>query len=345
MSRPVSQIIEHPHNKVTRLIEQLERINGYPSHDVRLTAENIQKTRAKIVELGLDPDDTTGEELYEALKTKFLDDSRKFDEHFGVHGLSFDEKASKAIVLVSRNANLPDNWVLKTSAVKNLLRQHPPKRTMKQLNYRSLDSFLKRENLAEIYLAAEILESGNWNKKQRQLVSALDSTAFERRPMVLLALSSHKWGLINGDYEVYSNDYGVLALLPSQELKQTSLLHLVVSLLDELSEFQPLELSQLASSLSPAAAWWADSDALVANKEGEPISFNLKDVADNYNQQLTYGERSNHKGQKSFWQNLLNKYENQLQIEEDKAPHFEEALKSVGGIGQKQPAFEFVEDF
>jgi hypothetical protein len=345
MSKPISQILNHPERAVAKAIAKLEDKNGYPSHDVRLTAENIQKVRSKLAELNLDPDDTTGEELYQALMVRFQEDSRRFDEHFGMHAHGFDEKSSKAFELVSKNADLPERWVMKASWAKSLLRQHPPKRVMKQLHYRSIDSMLKRENLAEIYLGIEFIESPTWNKAHFKLASSLESTAFERRPVILASLASDKWGLTDGEPKgAYSNDYGVLGVLPTNKLSQISLLSLVVMLIDELSSFGQIKLSEIAAKLSPAAAWWSETDCLMANLAGEPVSLNLKDVADCHVSSASYKDRISQAGQKSFWRELLSRYENQIGIDEDNLPRFEDTIKNIGGVLTNQPAFEYVED-
>jgi hypothetical protein len=42
-------------------------------------------------------------------------------------------------------------YSLKRNVAKELLRSHPPRRLMKQLSFRSVDSMLKRENVCELY--------------------------------------------------------------------------------------------------------------------------------------------------------------------------------------------------
>lgn len=345
MSKAISRILEHPEAAVAKAITKLEDKNGYPSHDVRLTAENIQKVRIKLSELNLDPDDTTGEELYQALMVKFQEDSRRFDEHFGMHLHGFDEKSAKAVELISKNAALPERWVMKTAPAKALLRQHQPKRVMKQLHYRSIDSLLKRESLSEVYLAVEFIESAAWNKAHFKLASSLDSTAFERRPIKLAALASAKWGQSDAESSgLYSSDYGILGVQPDSRLVQASLLCLVVILVDELSSFGQASLSEITAKLSPTVAWWSKTDCLVASLNGEPVSLNLKDTADCYMQAADYKDRLSQNGQKSFWRELLSRYENQVGIDEDNLPRFEDTIKNVSGVLTNQPAFEYVED-
>ena len=77
MSRVIADIIEHPESVVSKVISSLEAKNGFPSHDVRHYADSHQKSRIKIAELGLDPDDTTPEELYRSLLIKFQADARR----------------------------------------------------------------------------------------------------------------------------------------------------------------------------------------------------------------------------------------------------------------------------
>jgi ribosome assembly protein YihI (activator of Der GTPase) len=75
----IARILGEDEDRVATLVNALEEKNGFPSHDVRYLAENVQKIHSKITDLGLDPDDTTGEELFHALLVKFEKDSNVFD--------------------------------------------------------------------------------------------------------------------------------------------------------------------------------------------------------------------------------------------------------------------------
>src|SRR5579884_3969626 len=173
MSKRIARLLGEPEHQIAKSIGRLEAKNGYPSHDARLLAENAQKVRAKLVDLKLDPDDTTAEELYHALQVRFERCSRLFDEYFGAEKYDFIQKAAKAIKLLEPYAQNARQWGLRSKAAKEVLRQLPPKQLMKQLNYRSVESLLKRENLAEIYLSASRLESSNWLRKHQRIVSGL----------------------------------------------------------------------------------------------------------------------------------------------------------------------------
>lgn len=327
---------------VAKTIAKLEAKNGYPSHDVRHLAENIQKTRAKLAELGLDPDDTTGEELYHALQVRFNRDSQKFDNQFSLVNPSDNAPASLAISMVLNNFEMPERWGLKTSAAKKLLKSQPPKNLMRRLNYRSVDSLLKRENLAEIQLGINYTESAVWRRSYDKLVSNLDSTAFEPRKLQLSHLSAAKWGNIHStDLLAYSNEYGVLGFLPPRQ--NLSTMNMVILVLDGLSSFMDLKVSGHTSKLSRELAWWSDMDGLVASLSSEHISMSLKDVSTNDIDSNRFQDRALEDGQRNFWRDLLNRYENQLEADEDAISSLKERMINFK-TPINQPAFEYAED-
>lgn len=45
---------------------ELEAANGHPNEDIKLSTQTMNSARSKCRELGLDPTDTTAEELYHA---------------------------------------------------------------------------------------------------------------------------------------------------------------------------------------------------------------------------------------------------------------------------------------
>ncbi len=58
-------------------IRRLESANGHPKTDIRISAEVMTAARHKLRQLGLDPKDTTPEELYHVLQSKVaVDDAR-----------------------------------------------------------------------------------------------------------------------------------------------------------------------------------------------------------------------------------------------------------------------------
>jgi hypothetical protein len=317
------------------MLMELEGKNGYPSHDARHIAENIQLLRAKLVDLNLDPDDTTAKELYHALLVKFEQDSLAFDVENSFHSLDFEAKVAKAASIVMENISLPQRWVLKSTAAKSLLRQHPPKKLMKEISYRSVGSMLKRENVGELFIAANIIESATWRKELHRQITKLDSTDFEMRALSIICIETSGQAPL-----IYNDDIGVLAANRTEAADEMRLLSLTVLLSEFLSSLTGKEYTSKSSVLK----WWSDTDGLVAELDGEPVSFNVKDTALNHAFAHGFSGRQLNAGRTHFWGNLLNRYENQLQIEEDKLAGFTDLIL-MPKAPIRQPAFEYVEDF
>ncbi len=346
MSQRIARLLDEPETRVAKLVSKMEDNNGYPSHDARFLAETIQKIRSKLADLNLDPDDTTAEELHHALQVKFERDSQLFDEYFGALNLDFGQKVAKAERLLEAYSKEARQWGLKNKFAKDILRSLPPKRLMKHLNYRSAESMLKREDLAEIYLAASRLESNNWLKAHKRLVSKLDQTAFEIRNVKLMNLDAKKWESIAAPagFMVQNEEIAALGVWPSEAAQKASLLNLVLMLADTLGQYADVRASRAAAHLNGIVAWWADMDHLVAELYNEPVSLNLKDCSANCLNGDAFESRSLEHGRKAFWQELVSRYENLPDID----GLFDESVRrKIAGLklAAPEPAYEFVEDF
>jgi hypothetical protein len=332
-------------DRVTAQINMLEEKNGYPSHDVRHLAENVQKTRFKVADLGLDPNDTTAEELFHALMVKFEKDSNVFDIYFNAKSLDFNKRLSKAIDIVAKNIELPQQWALKNSVSKDLLRKNLPKKLMKKLGYRSVESFLKRENLSEILLAAEQIESLTWQKTFSKAVSKLSQTDFELRELKFLQLNKQKWsGILIPDVNVLYSDVAATAVIwRDEELIKAPLLTIVLLLLEAIEPYQEINSTKTVAKITECLDWWVGMDHLVAEMKDGPISLSLKDVAQN-SLHKNFLDHSIKYGRKHFWQELVNRYENLPQLDGLFDHSVKERISSLK-FAAPEPAYAFAEDF
>jgi hypothetical protein len=176
-------------------LKQLEQDSGNPSADIRLTAEITGKIRLKTQELGLDPNDTTGKELYYALLTLI----GKQDEHLVKQIGGSDPNDAVTLMPLMKKAweNTDTNkscWVLKKSVAKAMLKKTPPKAIMKHLGYRSIDSMLKRENLGEIYGALRFAEDPKWLNTFNEHYKKLKPADFETRQIEIVEMPLERWG-------------------------------------------------------------------------------------------------------------------------------------------------------
>src|SRR5690242_15647732 len=192
MTRVLSELLGAEEPMFHHDLVRLESASGRSSADIRLTTEVERATRSKLRELGLDPSDTTGLELYRALQARVKADDERLsatlkakygDEH--MHA-----SISKALheLPVAKSC-----FALKTSVAKRLLKRVPPKQTMKILGYRSFDSMLRREQLLAIFAAAWLVESATWRKSLVDSYKKLQASDFEIRHLTVLGPDTPHW--------------------------------------------------------------------------------------------------------------------------------------------------------
>lgn len=221
MTRFLSEALGAEEPVFSRSLQQLERAAGQPSADIRLTADIIQKTRAKIGELGLDPTDTTGQELFRALQERLARDEQTVRR---VLSIADDATPNVIVARVAHFLNRqPGNnaFVLKSSVAKRLLAKKVPKNVMKRLGYRSADSMFKHESAAELYAAAHISENDGWHRAYRAQYAKLRPSDFEPKKISVVHPKSKHWQKLAEEYTTTVHHHmlsfpelGAVVLLP-----------------------------------------------------------------------------------------------------------------------------------
>jgi hypothetical protein len=243
MTRFLSQALGAPEPRFSQSIQQLERAAGSPSTDIRLTSEIMQHMRRKIAELGLDPQDTTGPELYGALHERL-----KTDEATVRRALAIPENASGSDV-ISRIQQYVETYdmtrhcfALKTSVAKRLLKKKIPRNAMKRLGYRSADSMLKHESVAALYAAAVIAEPPSWHTHFREQYANLSPSDFEMRNIQIIHPQSKRWSQLAETHvnTVKHNmlsfpELGAVVLLPLKESVDGLAITTLLLLLEEMN--------------------------------------------------------------------------------------------------------------
>lgn len=206
-------------------IRQLEQAAGLPSADIRLTSEITRALQQKITELGLDPTDTTGPELYAALQLRLQKDEGVVRQTLGVSA-DADSAAvlSRVRQFLERHDMPKSSFALKASVAKRMLKKKPPKTAMKRLGYRSVDSMLKHESPALLYAAALMSESTSWHRAFREQYAKLTPSDFESRKMTLLLPQTKRWQKLTEGFIEESRhnilafrELGAVVVLPLQE--------------------------------------------------------------------------------------------------------------------------------
>src|SRR5665213_2648818 len=77
MTRVLSEMRGATEPTFHHVLSRLEAVSGHGNTDIRLSTEIERATRHKLKELGLDPKDTTGAELYAALQQRVKADDER----------------------------------------------------------------------------------------------------------------------------------------------------------------------------------------------------------------------------------------------------------------------------
>jgi len=153
-----------------------------------------EKVRIALRTLGLDPDDTTGPELYAALMNRVEQDNERVTKIIGAKDHSDIRGVVDAAVKTAEETDtLKTCWALKRSVAKDMLREMPPKKMMEHLNYRSIDSMFKQENFDEIYSALRFSEGGDWLNDYNELFKKITPSDFEEREINIVIMDHDKW--------------------------------------------------------------------------------------------------------------------------------------------------------
>lgn len=211
MTRFLSAALGAPEPTFSQSIQQLEHAAGRPSADIRLTSELMQRMRQKITALGLDPDDTTGPELYAALHERLKADDAAIRAALGVAANAAPVQVAQAVQKFVQKCAAPYQvFALKPGAAKRLLKKKLPKNAMKRLGYRSADSMLKHEPAALIYAAAVAAESDAWHRGFRSQYAKLTARDFEMRDIQVIVPAGKRWQSV-GEQAATAARYPLLA--------------------------------------------------------------------------------------------------------------------------------------
>jgi hypothetical protein len=178
-------------------LKRLEALGRNQNTDIRFSAHVRQAALAKMRELGLDPNDTTPEELYHLLQARLRDDDARLTRRLRTEAATHvSAEADVVSGMVHTLRRLPDSrqcFALKSGSLRAILKSLPPKKAMKQLGYRSLDSFLKHESPVSILAAAWLSEGVSWQHRLLDQYKHLQPSDFEIRDVIITQPDSKRW--------------------------------------------------------------------------------------------------------------------------------------------------------
>ena len=212
MSKYLATLLSKETSGFKKFIDDIEHATGYNKHDLKLSSSIKLSTNHKIRSLGLNPKDTTSEELYFALNNlvklhdKFI--VAKIDSKYGA-------PTSAVMDQIAATFNKPTNhqnvFCIKPSVAKKLLTKNQPKQTTNLLGYRSLDSMIKNEDPKTLLSLAFYVESEDWRDKYLDQLKNLSANDFEFKDVKLIVLNKTKFKKISNKI-IEVNGHNVVAL-------------------------------------------------------------------------------------------------------------------------------------
>lgn len=208
-------------------LQQLEKASGHKGIDAKLIGEIHQKAQAAIKKLRLDPNDTTGPELYHALLAHVELHDKHLAKAIGGNDPDSVPEMLPLILTAVKKVPMPRScWVLKKSVAKDFLRSTPPTAVMKVLGHTSVESMLKHENLAEIFGALRFAEDSEWLYKFNEHYKTLKPSDFEQRNIEIVEMPIEKWGDIAEHFIAkkrhnitHLKELGVILVLPLKQAR------------------------------------------------------------------------------------------------------------------------------
>lgn len=211
----------------TQSLRELEFITGKKNIDSKLSADILEKISGATRSLGLDVADTTDRELFHALSDRVREHNENLAESLGSHNDAPIRQIVPKLVEAAQATKVPRScWVLKKSVAKELLREMPPKKMMKHLGYRSLESMFKNENFSEIYSALRFSEGGEWLNSYNELFQKrVMPSDFETRQIEIIIMDHDKWADLTEEFVhkkkhniTHTKELGTIIVVP---MKQT----------------------------------------------------------------------------------------------------------------------------
>ncbi|HXE09893.1 MAG TPA: hypothetical protein VN554_00525, partial [Verrucomicrobiae bacterium] len=132
MTRFLSESLQASEPSFRLGLQRLEAAHGHPNTDIRLSTEVRRATQDKLRALGLDPRDTTPEELYHVLQERMHDDDERLTRQLrttaATHVSAEADAVSGMIHVLRQMSDDQTCFALKNSRLRALLKKQPPKK-------------------------------------------------------------------------------------------------------------------------------------------------------------------------------------------------------------------------
>ncbi len=245
MNRLISEVLDAPEPHFSHAIKNWELLSGGSGHDLRLLSDIAQARVHALRELQLDETDTTQRELFFALRQRATATNQEMTALLKINDNDTSEEVVlKIIAFIDSLSIQREVWIMKHSVVKQLLKKHCPKKLLKILGLRSIDSVIKRTSAYELLALAYQTETPEWTLKMHTYFKKLKPTDFQAGRSSVYTTDKnrvaklHKGGYASSNILLPNYETGtVLVVLPSQRFP-LDVIAITLSLLQTLYELR-----------------------------------------------------------------------------------------------------------
>jgi hypothetical protein len=245
VSRLISDILQAPEPHFSHTIQQWEQLGNRPGHDARLISDISQRRQEALRALQLDEKDTTPKELFYALRHRAGDSNRELERIIGIKPADTPKQSVDKIVKFVEKMDVPRGvWVVRHTVIKDLLKKQPPKKLLKTLGLRSIDSVLKRNSAYELLSMAVCVESPDWREKFRLKLKKLKPSDFRVNEVGIFQLAPtkaekfRKAGLAVKSSLVNNYETGSVLVIPPRRRFELDTIGMTMALLQSLHDLR-----------------------------------------------------------------------------------------------------------
>ncbi len=257
MSKKLGQLLGISDREFQQFVARLERATAQSGTDIRLMLEIAESTQKTYRQLHLDERDTTPQELYYALSAQLKADDAALNRQLNSKQAT-GEKLATILAKLSTDLSTSDEVLTMSPAgLKKLLTAVPPRKTLKLLKLRSLQSVLKRYDPRILYSLAKNIEDASWHAQALAKIKRLPAKDIAWQPIVCVPIPLLWYERTQKHVQKYGvtltcPEAGVVCILPSiKKLKPGSflfalclVLHAIVQLAVESTPYRGRELLQ-----------------------------------------------------------------------------------------------------
>lgn len=238
MSRLISDILSAKEPEFSHNLHSWERLAHKPAVDIVLTTDIRNSIKRTTKDLTLDVEDTTPRELYYGLRKQAINDSYILEKKLGITPSDSSKEVTKKILAYAQTVlDKYSVWNMKTSVAKRLIKAAPPKKLMKALGYRSIDSVLKRESPNLLIVLSSIIDP-DYGTKLAPHYKKLKVSDFDTKKISLEVIPDdvlaklQKQDYLDSRYVLCAYQTGAIIVVPPSKRFEGDALLLLVSIVE-----------------------------------------------------------------------------------------------------------------